>query len=699
MWQKKSKSEREILMKKVLAFILTLTMVALLLPSALAEGDGSFASVKEFLCAPSPYTNSDAYGKNIDATLTESGTTVSLGTAGGYVIYEFKEPIKNSKTNPYGIDFKIVGNSFNGAYTTQEPGQVWVSQDGENWYALAGSEHYEDATVWDYSITYKNSADGVIPFSDNCSHEGTLKGNYPLAENYPTVSFSDDELTLGGILLGYERSASTANGIATSFGYADALKADKTDALKNPYCENPSANSIDGQFDLDWAVDGEGYPVALSWAKYVKVQSATLIDGGAFGEKSTELSKVIVVGENESAQATTADYGIKIDGKAVELSSDKVIYDVSSLAGEDGFEVSVDADGANVYINNSYGAQRAFDSAPAKGIVRVIIQQGESAPRIFYLKTGKGGNMPSEPHVPDSDLEHIVGESVTLSFSFSADEVVIPKQTMTVDDGLGEKYGYEVAKKDHNGSRVDGVSVFDVIVAAHKAYYGDAFTPETAENYLIMSDSFITKVFGQSTSVLGFLVNSYMPNDGIINPLFGTYTSYSCDTAKVKDGDFVSFYLYQDKSYWSDNATYFDKDSFTAEAGEEVTLNISAYCAMYYGACEKDVIAEHTLPAAGAEVYYYDENNQPVLLGVADENGNITVSFDKAGSYKLFTLGKINDEYGYECPVIPGWCEAEITESQSEPSSWDKIIGFLKSVFDWIVKILTAAFDFIKNII
>ena len=685
-------------MKKLLALFLTLTMVILLLPSALAEGDDSFASVKEFLCAPSPYTNGDAYGKNIDGTLTQSGTTVSLGTAGGYVIYEFKEPIKNSKANPYGIDFKIVGNSFNGAYTTQEPGQVWVSQDGENWYALAGSEHYEDSTVWDYSITYKNSTDGVIPFTDNCAHEGELRGNYPLAENYPTVSFSDDELTLGGILLRYERNESTANGIVTSFGYADALKADKTDALKNPYCENPATNGIDGEFDLDWAVDSEGYPVALSRAKYVKVQSATLINGGAFGEKSTELSKVILIDENEAAEATTADYDIEVNGKAVELSSDKVIYDVSELAGDSGFEISVDADGANVYINNLYGTSRTFDSAPAKGIVRVIIQQGESAPTVYYLKTNKGGEMPSEPYVPDTDLEHIVGESMTVSFSYSAGEVVIPKQTITVDDGLGEKYGYEVAKKDHNGERIDGVSVFDIIVAAHKAYYGDAFTPETAENYLIMSDSFITKAFGVGTSVVGFLVNYSMPNDGIINPLYGTYTCYSCDTAKVKDGDFVSFYLYQDKSYWSDNATYFDKDNFSASAGEEVTLNISTYCAMYYGACESNVIAQHTLPAAGAEVWYYDENNQPVLLGYADENGNITVSFDKPGSYKLFTGGTVNDEYGYECPVIPGWCEAEITESQSEPSCWDKIIGFLKSVFDWIVNLFIKVLDFIKNI-
>ena len=97
------------------------------------------ARVKEYLVAPSQYTNNGQYGKFIDTTLTQNGNTTSLGNYGGYVVYEFNTPVMNDPKNPYGVDFRISGNAFNGALTTQEPGQVWVSQDGENWYYFDAS--------------------------------------------------------------------------------------------------------------------------------------------------------------------------------------------------------------------------------------------------------------------------------------------------------------------------------------------------------------------------------------------------------------------------------------------------------------------------------------------------------------------------------------------------------------------------------
>ena len=65
-----------------------------------------------------------------------------------------------------------------------------------------------------------------------------------------------------------------------------------SDLPVNPYIENPQQNAKDGQFDISWAVDSDGMPVHLDWVKYVKVQTATFIDGGVFGEKSTEINGV-----------------------------------------------------------------------------------------------------------------------------------------------------------------------------------------------------------------------------------------------------------------------------------------------------------------------------------------------------------------------------------------------------------------------
>jgi hypothetical protein len=55
-----------------------------------------------------------------------------------------------------------------------------------------------------------------------------------------------------------------------------------------------------------------------------------------------------------------------------------------------GFTVQVDAPGkSNVYINNKRSAERKFAMAPGKEIIRVIVQDGEKEPLIYYI-TVKG---------------------------------------------------------------------------------------------------------------------------------------------------------------------------------------------------------------------------------------------------------------------------------------------------------------------
>ena len=85
--------------------------------------------------------------------------------------------------------------------------------------------------------------------------------------------------------------------------------------------------------------------------------------------------------------------------------------------------------------------------------------------------------------------------SVTVNFSVFDGSVIMPNEKITVYDGIAEEYGYELASADHNGNPVNGITIFDVVVAAHKKLYGDAFTPETANNYLVMTYSFMTKSF------------------------------------------------------------------------------------------------------------------------------------------------------------------------------------------------------------
>lgn len=79
-------------------------------------------------------------------------TGVSLGMAGGYVQFDMgNNRIENNANNKYGIDFIVYGNAFKG---NPEAAGVQVSNDGVNWYTLAGSRHYMTGTKWNQNISY-----------------------------------------------------------------------------------------------------------------------------------------------------------------------------------------------------------------------------------------------------------------------------------------------------------------------------------------------------------------------------------------------------------------------------------------------------------------------------------------------------------------------------------------------------------------
>lgn len=741
--------------RKIISVLLAaIMMMSVTSFSAFAEDEMRIAKVIEYLNAPSQYTNNTAYGINIDSTL--DGKVVSLGNFGGYAVYEFNEPVMNSDDHAYGVDFIIEGNAFNADYTTQEPGQIWVSQDGESWYALAGSEHFEDETVWNYSLTYSESEERKCSFKDSLGDSGIVSpAPYPLSENYPTAVIPENELTLSGILLKKQRIASTANGIQTSFGYVDTLKRSETSSPCNPYCENPYANGRDGQFDISWAVDENGIGVELDYIKFVKVQTATFIDGAMFGEKSTEISALTLAEKSEkNIIKTSVPKCITVDGKTLDVSDGNTYFDVS-VDGD--FDVNVDTD-ANVYINNFYGTSRHFTSKTEKGIIRIIVQSGDNSPLIYYINTGKGvpkakialsetakeielGKTSKISAVTDNGEKILWSSSdetiasvdengkitakslgsayiiataesgssekcrvtvtepakpvcVNVSFSVSGG-VPVQKHTMTVSSDMAEKYGYDIAEKDHNGIKIDGVTVFDVIVASHEEIYGEAFR-QNSENYLVMTSSFITKAFGQKAASSGFIVNGVMPNDGIISADFNGCTGYACDTARVNDGDNISYFFYQDSKFFSDYYSWFDLDEYNVNADESLTVNLNGYCAMEYGINEWQTILErYAEPLRGIKVYAYIDGEK-VFLGTTDKKGNAEIRFSEEGEYVIFAEGVTEDE----SPIITPYASVKVDPKQDDRKP-KKFREWIKRVWNkiknWFVKAFNFLFGWIKK--
>ena len=358
-------------------------------------------AVEEYLCLASQYTDNANSVTGLSGTMPErtlagypqSGTgmgmIVSLGNFGGYITYRFDQLITNDPNHPYGVDFVVRGNNYGtNDFSFYEPANVLVSQDGKTWYTLAGSDHYSNHAYWDYTITYTKStgtstvyggASGTAAdWTDSMGYSGTSylypnKALYPL---FPWTAENDTSITVTGTLLGGEGTTrEEIFDVATpKWGYADTCY----NGL------NPYTGAEGGEvFDLDWAVDENGQPVKLDWVKYVKVQTASNVDGGSIGEKSTEVSAIY---KTDAAAApvgvTAAPASISINGQKLAL---KDGVDVYSAVADTAVEVAVDApEGANVYINDVYGKSAKFDSLNHR-MVRVVVQEGEKEPVIYYV--------------------------------------------------------------------------------------------------------------------------------------------------------------------------------------------------------------------------------------------------------------------------------------------------------------------------
>lgn len=591
--------------------------------------------VTDYLCIGSRYTNGEngGYGINPEATLTLNGDVKSLGSFGGYITYYYEKPLTDNPKNKYGMDFYVTGNSFSETEdSASEPGQVYVSEDGNTWYALAGSEHYEDKALWDYTIIYTKGEDGKAYWTDNYGNS-IAEGN---AQPWPEESLytmnnsaKENSYTYTGILLKSQQGTVTGDGTAdanaaeTKFGYADCYSDNISDNVftdANPYVENPSkANG----FDLAWAVDENGIPVDVSNKEfhYIKVATASNIWAGGFGEKSTEVKYVVrTPAQTEAVGKTETPAGVTIsDGTEtipVSFTESQKVYPVNVGSMK---YVSIKVNGAesddNIYINNqrvsSDTAASGFKVTEEKGetLVRVIVQNGEKEPAVYLLKLT--GNASESDELIEGvrinaggtvrEAETSDGQTYTVSVGHRVDSVSInpvaaPDVTYTVNsEAAAESYSLDY-----------GENLFTIAAETFDGGRQTVTLKITRENAPAQSGNTITVKFAlYGDEEHGETEIHTYKNDRSELPVWISETSYKVDAGSTVLDVFEKALSEAGISWKNDGGNYISEINGLAQFDNG---SLSGWMYLYNGKHSSLGVAEQSLKNGDRIIFHYTDD-------------------------------------------------------------------------------------------
>lgn len=234
-------------------------------------------------------------------------------------------------------------------------------------------------------------------------------------------------------------------------------------------------------------------------------------------------------------------------------------------------------------------------------------------------------------------------ETTTVNVDFTAQAagafLIAPQFNVEVASNEAENFGYT----DSVTNVTNGVSALDVLVKAHEIKFGDAFTSETKDKYLVVPDSgYVTKLFEIETGANGFILNGGYPNNGMTG---GYYNGTTVTTQAVANGDRVEFFCYQDTTNWSDELAWFCQNGGAVATvnscpSDEIKLNVKGIGYMsngyLYGSAEGLHLAGNNV--VGAQLAWVDKDGELADIdgAVTDENGNVKIVVpNNEGTYYL----------------------------------------------------------------
>lgn len=189
--------------------------------------------------------------------------------------------------------------------------------------------------------------------------------------------------------------------------------------------------------------------------------------------------------------------------------------------------------------------------------------------------------------------------------------------TLTVSAGTAAKYGY---KKDADLEKE--VTVLDALAAIHASIFGEAYGADPTTFFKVNESGWITTVFGEETTAVGFMVNHKMPQEG--------GAGAACSRAVLNSSDQLNVFRYKDLIGYSDRYLYFDTIP-EIKAGETVSLKVLSPDMMGTG---------EPKPESFVSIEVKDPSGSVVTLQT-DMQGTAEFTPQMAGAYTLKITGSL----------------------------------------------------------
>ena len=220
-------------------------------------------------------------------------------------------------------------------------------------------------------------------------------------------------------------------------------------------------------------------------------------------------------------------------------------------------------------------------------------------------------------------------EKITINVTFADKGEIVTgsdtSKTLLADEAV------EIADTNSDGKH----TVDEALIQIHEKFCSkgsDGYKKTMNNEY---GYEYISEFWGIETSAVGYYVND---------------VSAMGLTDSLKSGDYFTAFIYKDQTGWSDAYTRFDKNVYSVNKNNGVTLTLTE---LKYGTPEE--------PCSGASIKVIGSNNSIKPVYTTDANGQVTLKFEAAGTYKVMA-------YKDDGSIVPSAATITVTESDVPPA-------------------------------